>query len=209
MSLKDHFQFHQGLSTDNKLMVKAIFIEAFNSIKDYPISGTLTVNITSSAFNSIKDYRLVKRKLVSSLLSCFQFHQGLSTPRIWSGSVYLLSLSIPSRIIYQVLLYLWEGRSGAFNSIKDYLIFYILSTWSLFAFNSIKDYLHGYSIGVYHPCWYNLSIPSRIIRGSTVGWSVPDWYNFQFHQGLSSEPDPSGHKGLCQLSIPSRIIRIW
>ena len=52
------FQFHQGLSIPRRRLRHALYIRAFNSIKDYLSLSSLQTTYRPISFNSIKDYQV-------------------------------------------------------------------------------------------------------------------------------------------------------
>ena len=117
------------------LSIPSRIISSRRSTVSPPLIGT---------FNSIKDYpNGAPMATPSNPYVTFQFHQGLSSIR--NSTVYCTS-------------------KKTFNSIKDYLISLSSSRIAkyLFAFNSIKDYHIFYDRSIFYST-EPLSIPSRII----------------------------------------------
>ena len=112
----------------------------FNSIKDYLLRSWKRVSTALETFNSIKDYLCIRTTTTANDTHCFQFHQGLSIKARLEGDrlvvvfqfhqglsiVFLyffadayINLSIPSRIIIElvqqdsiVLQYFFQFHQG-------------------------------------------------------------------------------------------------
>ena len=136
----------------------------FNSIKDYHKLRNLRKLHKLWTFNSIKDYHLSSTSTTATLWYFFQFHQGLSKPRMYYLTLPELELSIPSRIILYPAVRTTQNPQHLLSIPSR-----IIKPKGISPFFLRKK----------------LSIPSRII----IINSCPhyQWFeiDFQFHQGLS------------------------